>query len=136
MAAPTKLILEFNDIDAKFHVNDKNGFAFGDGYEPVDAIKHARVVTNAPIDIGESCGLPNICVAEKPDDAIADAEVFISALAEIGGMEVTKVFDDNMNFVGYTMKPVENDSFLDAETLAEEYENDILAALDPYVGDD
>ena len=48
-----------------------------------------------------------VCVPEKPDGAIADTHTFIAALAEIAGMEVTKNFDDNMHFIGYTMELVE-----------------------------
>ena len=104
MSSP--LFLNFNDIDGKSHVTDKDGFAFGDGHEPADAIQHARVVTEDPINIGETCGIPTVCVSEKPDDAIADGEEFISALAEIGGMKVTKLYDDYMNFIGYTMEAI------------------------------
>ena len=105
MSSP-KLFLEFNDIDSLFHVNDQDGFAYGMGHDPVSAIKHARVVTDKPISIGEICELPTECVSEKPDGAIADHDVFIAALAEIAGMKVTRVFDDNMTFVGYTMEAI------------------------------
>ena len=108
MVAPTKLFLEFNNIDGQFHVNDKDGFAFGQGHEIPDAVQHARTVSNAPIDFGESySGLERVMVTEKPEDAIADTESFIAALAEIGGMKVTKNFDDNMHFIGYTMELIE-----------------------------
>lgn len=107
MSTP-KLFLEFNDIDGKFHVNDKEGFAFGDGYEIPDAVQHARMVSKAPIDFGESySGLERVMVTEKPDGATADSETFIAALAEIGGMKVIKNFDDNMHFIGYTMELIE-----------------------------
>lgn len=106
MSAPTKLFLEWNDHDGQYHVNDKKGHAFGGGsYEPTEAIQHARTVSNAPINIGDSyAGFERICVNEKPADAMEDSEMFIAALAEIGGMKVTKIYDDNMHFKGYTMQ--------------------------------
>lgn len=105
MTSP-KLFLEWNDHDGQYHVNDADGFAFGGGsFEPTDAIKHARVVSDAPIYIGETqSGIPEQVVSETPLGTIADAEQFISALAEIGGMKVTKLYDDNMHFIGYTME--------------------------------
>jgi len=106
MSTPTKLFLEFRE-DSKFHVVDKNGQTFGTGYEIPDAVKEARHhVPNAPIDFGDSfCGFSRLMVTEKPPEAIEDSEKFMSALAEIGAMEVTKLFDDNMHFIGYIMKP-------------------------------
>ena len=134
MAAPTQLFLEFNDIDGQFHVNDHDGFAFGNAYEPVDAIKHARIVTKAPIQFNEFAGIPSVCVTEKPD-AIADHDVFISALAELAGMKVVGNYDDNMNFIGYSMELIE-DEFVQAELAAEQYENDIVSALGSFMEDD
>lgn len=108
MAAPDKLFLEWNDIDGQYHVNDKHGHAFGGGsYEPTDAIKHARIVSDAPIEFSKFADIDNVCVPEKPTGAIEDAEMFISALAEIGGMKVTKCFNDDMHFIGYIMELVE-----------------------------
>ena len=108
MPSPNKLFLELNNLDGKFKVVDKNSFPFGDGYEIPDAIQSARTVTNAPISIGDShAGFDRVCVSEKPADYEADSEVFIQALAEIGGMKVIKLFDDNMHFIGYTMELIE-----------------------------
>ena len=102
-----KLFLEFQN-DGKFHVVDENGASYGRGYEIPDAIKHVRKITNSPIDIEEGyAGFTRLCVPEKPQEAVADSETFISALAEIGGMKVTKLFDDNLHFLGYTMEPIE-----------------------------
>lgn len=100
----SKLFLEFNNIGGKFHVLDEKGNHKGDGYEPTDAIKHARTVTKDPIYLGETCDLPTYCVSERPDNATADAEIFISELAEISGMKVKRLFDDDMHFIGYTME--------------------------------
>ena len=108
MSAPTKLFLEFNNIDGKFHVNDKDGFAFGAGYEIPDAIASARTVSDAPISIGTDCAdIEEILVSEKPETYTADKEVFIAELAEIAGMKVTKVYNDKMHFIGYTKELVE-----------------------------
>lgn len=139
MAAPTKLFLEFNNIDGQFHINDKKGFAFGQGYEIPDAIQHARTVSNAPIDIGEShAGFSRQCVPVKPDHAEEDSEVFIQMLAELAGMEVTKLFDDNMHFIGYTMELAdeEDDSFIEAELSADAYEEELVNALGSYMEDE
>ena len=136
MAAPTKLFLEFNDIDGQFHVNDKNGFAFGQAHEIPDAIQHARTVTNAPIDIGDShAGFTRLSVTKKPDHAEEDSEVFIQMLAELGGIEIIKLFDENLHFIGYTMQLAEDD-ITAAEIAAEQHEAEQVSALGSYLGDD
>lgn len=106
MSPPKKLFLELNDIDGQYHVNDENGFAFGAGsHEPTTSIKSARTVTDAPISIGDSyAGFERLCVSKKPDNAEADGENFIQMLAEIGGMKVTKLYNDDLHFIGYTME--------------------------------
>ena len=107
MSAPTKLFLEFGP-DSKFHINDQDGFAFGDGYEIPEAIQHARMVSDAPIDIEDDhAGNHRHVVTEKPEGAIADAHTFIAALAEIAGMKVTIYYDDNIHFLGYGMELIE-----------------------------
>ena len=100
----SKLFLEFQN-DSKFHVIDENNKSIGEAYEIPDAIQQARNISKAPIDIEDShAGFSRVCVPEKPSDAIADSDVFIQALAEIAGMKVTKLFDDNIHFLGYTME--------------------------------
>ena len=107
MASPTKLFLEFQD-DSKFHVIDENKNTIGAAYEIPEAIQEARKTSKAPIDIEDSyAGFERLCVAEKPSDYEADTETFIAALAEIAGMKVTKLFDDNIHFIGYTMELIE-----------------------------
>ena len=80
--------------------------AIGAGsHEPTTSIKSARTVTDAPISIGDSyAGFERLCVSEKPDNAEADGENFIQMLAEIGGMKVTKLYNDDLHFIGYTME--------------------------------
>ena len=103
----TKLFLQFQD-DSKFHIVQENGYSIGEDYEIVPAIKEARKRSNAPIDIeGSHAGFARLCVPEKPDDAEEDSEVFIQMLAELAGMKVTKLFDDNVHFLGYTMELIE-----------------------------
>lgn len=132
MQSPNKLFLEFQD-DSKFHVIDENKKSIGVAYEIPDAVKQARLVSNAPIDFEDSyAGFTRLMVTEKPSEAIADSETFISALAEIGGMKVTKLFDDNMHFLGYTMEPIEEDDFIKAEEAADKAEEQLLHSFDCY----
>ena len=103
----SKLFLELKN-DSKFHIIDENNKSIGAAYEIPEAIQQARETSKAPIDIEDShAGFSRVCVPEKPSDAISDSEVFIQALAEIAGMKVTKLFDDNINFLGYTMELIE-----------------------------
>ena len=105
-----KLFLDLQN-DSKFHVIDSEGNTIGAAYEITKAIKEARKTSLAPIDIEEShAGFERLCVAEKPSNYEADIDCFIAALAEIGGMKVTKLFDDNIHFIGYTMELMEDDS--------------------------
>ncbi|MBQ2637244.1 MAG: hypothetical protein IJG09_11215 [Methanobrevibacter sp.] len=132
MQSPNKLFLEFQD-DSKFHVINENKKSIGVAYEIPDAVKQARLVSNAPIDFEDSyAGFTRLMVTEKPSEAIADSETFISALAEIGGMKVTKLFDDNMHFLGYTMEPIEEDDFIKAEEAADKAEEQLIHSFDCY----
>lgn len=132
MQAPNKLFLEFQN-DSKFHVIDSDNNTIGAAYEIPEAIQEARKTSKAPIDIEDShAGFERLCVAEKPSEAIADSEVFISALAEIGGMKVKKLFDDNMHFIGYTMEPLEEDDFTKAELAEIKAEEELLSSFDCY----
>lgn len=127
-----KLYLKFMD-DSKFHVVDEHDNSIGEAYEVPDAVKQARLVSNAPIDFEDSyAGFTRVMVTEKPSEAIADSETFIAALAEIGGMKVTKLFDDNMHFIGYTMNPIEEDDFLKAELAEAKAIEEILNSFDCY----
>ncbi|MBQ6512233.1 hypothetical protein [Methanobrevibacter sp.] len=132
----SKLFLDFKE-DSKFHVIDENKKSIGAAYEIPDAVKQARLVSNVPIDFEDSyCGFTRLMVTEKPSEAIADSETFIAALAEIGGMKVTKLFDDNMHFIGYTMDPIEENDFIKAELATEQLENEQVSAIGSYLGDD
>ena len=112
MKSTQQLFLEFDNTDGKFHVTTtEDGHphenSIGSAYEIPDAIKEARKTSQAPIQFcGYMGGINDLCVPEKPSEAIADAEVFISALAEIAGMQVHKLHDDNLHFIGYTMEKI------------------------------
>lgn len=138
MAAPTRLFLKFKN-DSKFHVVDQHDQTIGAAYEIPDAIKAARKHSNAPIDIEDSyAGFSRLCVPVKPDNAEADTENFMAMLAELAGMKVTKLFDDNVHFLGYTMEPIDKElrEFLAAESASEKYENELVNAMGSYLEDD
>lgn len=138
MAAPTKLFLKFKN-DSKFHIVDQHDQTIGAAYEIPDAIKAARKVSNAPIDIEDSyAGFSRLCVPMKPDNYEADTENFMAMLAELAGMKVTKLFDDNIHFIGYTMEPIDKElrEFLAAESASEKYEAEIINAMGSYMEDE
>ena len=57
----SKLFLKFQN-DSKFHVVDEQDQTIGAAYEIPDAIKEARKVSNAPIDIEDSyAGFSRLC---------------------------------------------------------------------------
>lgn len=101
MSAPTKLFLEKNPIDDKFHVNDADGFAFGGPAEyPDEAIKHARTTSDAPIYFGSG-----VSVVNKED--IFNTHEVISELARLSGFKVYCAYDENMKIIGWKMELVE-----------------------------
>ncbi|WP_296882251.1 hypothetical protein [uncultured Methanobrevibacter sp.] len=129
-----KLFLELQN-DSKFHVVDENGCSYGQHYELIKAIKEARKITASPIDIEDShAGFSRLCVPEKQDNAEEDSEVFIQMLAELAGMKVTKLFDDNLHFMGYTMEPIDKDlqEFIAAEDATEKAEEQLQMSFDCY----
>ena len=115
MAAPTKLFLDYNSFDDHWKILDKDEFCYGSGETPEDAIKSARVVTNAPIYANSNFkgivdGTPVIPTINA-DEIAADltlygAEEMIEALAELGGFKVRKVVEHGF-FIGYTMELIE-----------------------------
>ena len=133
MAAPTKLFLKFKN-DSKFHVVDQHDQTIGAAYEIPDAIKAARKVS-----IEDSyAGFSRLCVPVKPDNYEADTENFMAMLAELAGMKVTKLFDDNIHFIGYTMEPIDKElhEFLAAESASEKYEAELVNAMGSYMEDE
>ena len=137
MATP-KLFLQFWN-DNKFHGVQEDGHSIGEAYEIPDAIKESRKRSHAPIDIEDNhAGFSRLCVPEKPENAEEDSEIFIAMLAELAGMKVTKLFDDNMHFLGYTMEPEDPElrEFLAAEIAAEKLEDEIVGAMGSYMEDE
>ena len=116
MAAPTKLFLDKNFIDNRWKVLDKDEFCFGEGETPEQAIKSARVVTNAPIYANSNFngiidGEPVINTVDienlSEEEQIYGSEELIEAMAELSGFKVRKVVDDTGFYYGYTMELVE-----------------------------
>ena len=115
MAAPTKLFLDHDSFHDVWKVLDKEDICYGTGNCPEDAIKSARVVTNAPIYANSQFkgiidGEPVIPTI-KADEIAADLTLYgreeiIEALADLGGFKVRKVVQDGY-FIGYTMEMVE-----------------------------
>ena len=96
MTAPTELFLEKNSIDGNWKVLDITDSPFGDGKTKTDAIKSAKnLCDDTPIHIGpcQIVGKPTYTTKE-----------IIDALAELAGMTVIEVFDENLNHVGYDME--------------------------------
>ena len=116
MSAPTKLFLEYNHIDNKWKILDKNDRPFGSGETPEDAIRSARVCTNAPIYANRDFGGLLDSVLDVPtkqstdlttDDVIYTKDELIEALAELGGFKISKVYGIYEEVLGYTMELIE-----------------------------
>lgn len=96
MAAPTELFLERNHIDGRWKVLDISDFPFGDGETKTDAIASAKMLCDdTPIHIAprQIVGNPDYTTDE-----------LIDALAELAGMTVIEVFDENLKQTGYIME--------------------------------
>ena len=115
MSAPTKLFLDLNTLDGQWKILDKNEFCFGSGETPEDAIRSARVVTDAPIFANSDFkGIVDsvLDVVTKDstelsaDDVILTKDELIESLAELGGFNVYKIVDGEWT-LGYTMELVE-----------------------------
>ena len=118
MAAPTKLFLDYNSFDSHYpwKVLDKQGMVFGSGETPEDAIKSARVVTNAPIYANSEFkgivdGTPLLDVKYltdiDEDTVLYGSEEVMEAMAELSGLKVYKVYDDDHFLMGYSFEVVE-----------------------------
>ena len=115
MSAPTRLFLDLN-FDGQWKVLDENEFPYGTGHIPEDAIRSARVVTDAPIYannefkgiIDEVLDAPFKTPKDlSEDETIYSKDELIEVLAELGGFRIFKVYDDYRNLLGYTMELVE-----------------------------
>lgn len=67
-----------------------------------------------------------------------DQEEVIESLADLAGFTAYKVLDENSNFEGYVIEANDEDlrAFLEAESLAENFEAEQVSALGSYLGDD
>ena len=110
MVAPTKLFLDRNSIDGKWKILDKDEFCFGSGETPEDAIRSARVVTDAPIFANNQWkglidGVLDVRVKDSTDlteeDVIYSKDELIETLAELGGFTIYKIIDGEWT-LGYT----------------------------------
>ena len=110
MTAPTKLFLDHNSIDNKWKVLDKTEFCFGSGETPEDAIRSARVVTDAPIFANSDfTGLIDYVLdintkdstELSEEDYIYNKDELIETLAELGGFRIYKIVDGE-HTLGYT----------------------------------
>ena len=115
MSAPTRLFLDYNSFDDEWKVLDENEFPYGTGHIPEDAIRSARVVTDAPIYANSDFkglvdGVLDVSVKDcadlTEDDVIYNKDELIEALAELGGFKIYKIIDGEWT-LGYTMELVE-----------------------------
>ena len=115
MSAPTRLFLDYNSFDNEWKVLDENEFPYGTGHIPEDAIRSARVVTDAPIFANSDFkglvdGVLDISVKDitqlTEEDVIYNKDELIEALAELSGFKIYKIIDGEWT-LGYTMELVE-----------------------------
>ena len=116
MATSTKLFLNQNPFDSRWKVLDNDGYCYGDGETPENAIKSARVVTDAPIYANnEFKGIIDevLDVSFKtPEELSEDEPIYskdglIEALAELSGFRIFKVYNEYRHLLGYTMELIE-----------------------------
>jgi hypothetical protein len=115
MSAPTRLFLDYNAFDGQWKVLDENQFPYGTGHIPEDAIRSARVVTNAPIYANSDFkglvdGVLDVTTKDSTEltaeDVIYNKDELIEALAELSGFKIYKIVDGEWT-IGYTMELVE-----------------------------
>ena len=113
---PLKLFLDYNSFDDDWKVLDTDDICYGTGNCPEDAIKSARVVTDAPIYANSDFkglidGTPVLSVKyideATEDTTLYGAEEIMEAMAELSGLKVYKVYDDTHYVMGYTFEVVE-----------------------------
>ena len=116
MAALTKLFLDHDSFHDVWKVLDKEDICYGTGNCPEDAIKSARVVTNAPIYANSEFkgivdGTPLLDVKYltdiDEDTVLYGSEEVMEAMAELSGLKVYKVYDDDHFLMGYSFEVVE-----------------------------
>ena len=116
MNAPTKLFLDYNSFTEKWAVLDSEEITYGTGNSPEEAIRSARVVTDATIYansnfkgiIDEVLNIPVRFTDDlTEDDEIYSIEELVDVMADLGGFNVRKVYDGHNHFLGYTMDVME-----------------------------
>ena len=112
----SKLFLDQNTFDDRWKVLDPAGFCYGDGETPEQAIKSARIVTDAPIYANSQFKgiintVPDFGVIWPEDltedDTIYSKDDLIEVLAELSGFRIRKALDERHNVLGYTMELIE-----------------------------
>ena len=115
MNAPTKLFLDYDSFNNRWKISDIEGLFYGTGETPEDAIRSARIVTDAPIFANSQFkGLIDsvLDVSTKDsteltsDDVIYTKDELIEALAELGGFKIYRIIDGGF-LLGYTMELIE-----------------------------
>ena len=113
---PQKLFLDYSGFREEWGVKDTNDVSYGTGDCPEEAIRSARIITNAPIYANSQFkglidGEPLLNVKyldEATEDTVLyGAEEMIEAMAELGGFKAYKVYDDDHYLMGYTFEVIE-----------------------------
>ena len=116
MTAPTKLFLDYNTYGENWTILDSDRKTYGKGDSPEEAIMSARVVTDAPIYAHEDFkGIIDEVIDvpfRTPDELSEDDEIYgidelIEVMADLGGFNVRKVYDEYHFLLGYTMDVME-----------------------------
>ena len=105
MSSPAMLFLTFNDIDNRWKVVDNTQFPFGDGETKEEAIKSARLVSNATIFsdaepdliVDKVTGFDEINIEDITDDfcgTYSDYPEMVLAMAELSGLKPYRVIKD------------------------------------------
>ena len=116
MTAPTKLFLDYNTFGENWTILDSDRKTYGTGDSPEEAIRSARVVSDAPIYANEDFkGILDEVIdvpSRTPDELSSDDEIYgieelIEVMADLGGFNVRKVHDEYGYLLGYTMDVME-----------------------------
>ena len=112
----SKLFLDYSSFREEWKVLDTDNVPYGCGDCPEEAIKSARVITNAPIYAnsdfkalidGEPLLRVKYLTEIHEETTLYGAEEIMEAMAELGGFKVYKVYDDDHYLMGYSFEVVE-----------------------------
>jgi hypothetical protein len=116
MTAPIALFLEYTHNGECWGIFDEDNKCYGKGDIPEEAIRSARVVTDATIYANRNQGGIIDEVLDVPvdytqdlteNDTVYSKNELIEALAELGGFEIRRVLGGYGEILGYTMRLVE-----------------------------